>query len=512
MHAGVRMDRSYDSASAKCAAKTPGRNVARGNLYPVSRWGIAIGLGCMLVASGCNRNDAFVCGSDSECSSDDGEGTCQPTGYCSFPDDACVSGQRYGDLARDDLARLCVPPGESETESATAGSNDVCGDAVRTGDEICDAAALGDNTCSSVGFVGGALSCTADCVFDTSFCNSCGNGQIDAGEQCDGSNLGDAVSCADLGLGETDESLSCTNTCMYSFAECSGCGDGVVVSPELCEPGRPREGGCEERGFDGGALQCTDGCTFDTSGCFTCGNGVVEGSEPCDGADLGGATCTSEGFSGSGLQCTAACELDTSECGTCGDGLAQTGEECDQLDVGGATCESLGFNGGELKCDMACNLDTSGCTGTGCGNDTIEGEEECDGDDLGSATCASAGFDGGSLSCSSCALDTSNCYTCGDNVAQADEACDGPDLGDASCVSLGFGGGSLSCNANCTHNTTLCFDAAPDCGNGIIDPGEDCDGSNVGGLSCEDVDDFFVRGTLSCNEDCTFNTNSCKFD
>ena len=46
------------------------------------------------------------------------------------------------------------------------------------------------------------------------------------------------------------------------------------------------------------------------------------------------------------------------------------------------------------------------------------------------------------------------------------------------------------------------------CGNGIINSGEDCDGSSLNGYSCSRFDNY-AGGVLSCNEDCTFNTNRC---
>ena len=45
------------------------------------------------------------------------------------------------------------------------------------------------------------------------------------------------------------------------------------------------------------------------------------------------------------------------------------------------------------------------------------------------------------------------------------------------------------------------------CGNGTIDSGEECDGSNLNGKSCSTQG--FSGGTLSCNSNCTFNTSSC---
>lgn len=45
------------------------------------------------------------------------------------------------------------------------------------------------------------------------------------------------------------------------------------------------------------------------------------------------------------------------------------------------------------------------------------------------------------------------------------------------------------------------------CGNGIIDPGEQCDGGNLGGQTCQSLG--FGGGTLGCTNTCLFDTNSC---
>jgi hypothetical protein len=96
---------------------------------------------------------------------------------------------------------------------------------------------------------------------------ACGNAAIEAGEQCDGANLG----------GET----------------------------------------CASLGFLGGTLACDASCALDTAGCFAslCGNGAVNAPEQCDGANLAGATCASLGYTNGGtLGCTAGCGYDTSGC------------------------------------------------------------------------------------------------------------------------------------------------------------------------------------------------------
>jgi len=48
------------------------------------------------------------------------------------------------------------------------------------------------------------------------------------------------------------------------------------------------------------------------------------------------------------------------------------------------------------------------------------------------------------------------------------------------------------------------------CGDGTIDPGEDCDGVELGGLGCADVDAMFTGGTLACDGSCSFDTSGCS--
>ncbi|MCA9710303.1 MAG: hypothetical protein KDK70_30975 [Myxococcales bacterium] len=68
--------------------------------------GAALGLAC-------GGSSVFLCQSDGDCQTREGPGQCQPTGYCSFPDDSCDSGQRYGDHAGGALATTCVDPADA---------------------------------------------------------------------------------------------------------------------------------------------------------------------------------------------------------------------------------------------------------------------------------------------------------------------------------------------------------------------------------------------------------------
>lgn len=81
-----------------------------------ARWA-AGGLGML---GGCFGADAFLCESDVACQQGGVSGQCQPSGYCSFPDDECASGQRYGAHAEGSLAGECVGPGAAGSDSGSS--------------------------------------------------------------------------------------------------------------------------------------------------------------------------------------------------------------------------------------------------------------------------------------------------------------------------------------------------------------------------------------------------------
>lgn len=93
---------------------------------------------------------------------------------------------------------------------------------------------------------------------------------------------------------------------------------------------------------------------------------------------------------------------------------------------------------------------------------------------------------------------------CGNNVAEGGEICDGTDLGGQTCDDLlGCIGGVLLCNASCdAFDTTLC--TGP---NLVREGSEECDGSDFGTTTCADFD--CGGGVLSCNADCTIDPSTC---
>lgn len=98
---------------------------------------------------------------------------------------------------------------------------------------------------------------------------------------------------------------------------------------------------------------------------------------------------------------------------------------------------------------------------------------------------------------------------CGNGNIDSGEDCDGSNLGGIDCRDLGFDGGTLSCRSDCQFNTSNCTNEPPPlCGNGDIDSGEECDGSNFGGSSCSTYG--YSSGNLSCSASCQIDVSSCS--
>ena len=66
---------------------------------------------------------------------------------------------------------------------------------------------------------------------------------------------------------------------------------------------------------------------------------------------------------------------------------------------------------------------------------------------------------------------------CGNGRAEGKENCDGKDLRGKGCASIGkgFTSGKLVCLSNCSWDTTGCLGKVAKCGDGKLDPGEQCD-------------------------------------
>jgi hypothetical protein len=99
---------------------------------------------------------------------------------------------------------------------------------------------------------------------------------------------------------------------------------------------------------------------------------------------------------------------------------------------------------------------------------------------------------------------------CGDGTIDPGEQCEPIDLGGNTCTSLGFLPGTLACLPDCTLDTSGCplFPPPGTCGNGTIEAGESCDAPDLGGAACASVG-FPLGGVLGCTAWCAYDTSGC---
>lgn len=245
--------------------------------------------------------------------------------------------------------------GQTPKFHCSAPPEPICGNGSVEADEDCD----DGNNFSGDG-------CSADCYQEI-----CGNAIVDAQEQCDDGNVTSGDGCSstctveicgngviDTGEacddGNTDNNDGCSSSCTTEL-----CGDGMVQGTEQCDDGNTMPGdGCSEIcGLEEcgnlileGSEECDDGNIVGGDGCSGhctaefCGNGVTEGSEQCD-----------DGNAASGDGCSGLCNYEV-----CGNSVLDAGESCDD-----------GNTEGGDGCSANCTIEI-------CGNAIIEGSEQCD--------------------------------------------------------------------------------------------------------------------------------------
>ncbi len=94
---------------------------------------------------------------------------------------------------------------------------------------------------------------------------------------------------------------------------------------------------------------------------------------------------------------------------------------------------------------------------------------------------------------------------CGDGILQPGENCEALEFGGKTCADFGFSAGDLICSNDCKILTDGCFT----CGDGTKQAAEQCDGQDFGGKTC--LTEGFAGGTLQCSADCqTIQTSGCQ--
>ncbi|MBR4986193.1 MAG: hypothetical protein IKY83_10710 [Proteobacteria bacterium] len=371
--------------------------------------------------------------------------------------------------------------------------------------EACDGFNFGAATCATILGAGctGTLKCTSQCGIDSSGCVCqskpiCGDGKIDAGEECDGNNLGGAT-CSAVGKCGKPTCKQCKID-MNSCSACNTCGNGKIDAGEECDGANLGGATCSAVGKCGQPT-CNQ-CMIDMNSCTacnTCGNGKIDAGVECDGTNLGAATCSTVGKCGKPT--CKQCKIDMNSCtacSTCGDGKIDAGEECDGDNFGGATCGAMG-KCGKPTCNK-CKISLSSCTACStCGNGKVDPGEECDGSDDCLPDCTKV---------------VSSQGKCGDNVISLGETCDKNNFGYYTsmdpkkfCELFGVANSSstkIVCSDKCQIDLAKSCPPIPKtCGNGKLDPGEFCDGKLIAnGYTCQSILGPGSTGTLKCDETC----------
>lgn len=255
----------------------------------------------------------------------------------------------------------------------------------------------------------------------------CGNGNIEALEQCDDGNNN----------GKPGD--KCTTQCLLAPGNCTSggvcqvCGDSRVEPDEECDDGNLVDG-------DG----CSSTCMWESPAVPyipTCGNDMLEVGEQCDFN-----TTATWRVAPSPTACNANCQLAGGYVPTCGDGYVEIAvgnpNHHEQCDYGSA-------NGPTSACNSNCMLNPNVYVPV-CGNAILDPNEQCD---TGVNNC--------------CPPNVSSCNPSNNpNIVCAYAS--GP---------AGPGTASISCTMSCNFFTVGVFV----CGNGLVEPGEQCDdGTNNG--------------------------------
>lgn len=423
-----------------------------------------------------------------------GDGTVDPGEQCddgNLDDGDCCS-------------RLCEP----SPTGLPCDDGDAC-----TSDDRCDA----QGRCE-----GGAGPC-GDGVVDEACGEQCDDGNATAGDCCGATCRFEPVGAACAGDSEvcTDDVCDGAGACMHADNQ-SPCDDGDACTVEdVCGAGictRGTDVTCDDDN------QCTDdacgadaGCTFvndDTNECDNgdptddpdmCRDGVCVGTGGCNGDD---SRCDDSNA------CTDDLCLESGECShVAGDAPCDDGNPCTSGDVCSAgACVS----GGPTDCndENPCTEDSCDLVG-GCQHAAVTGSCDdglhCNGADVcaggecthGGDPCAQG--QGGGVCRTGCDETTDQCLDpagspCDDgNACTPDDMCDGAGNCVAGGNTCGNGTVEAECGEECDPPDEVSCDeqckSSTMCGDGVIDPGEDCDDGND---NLEDGCAFCLLDDLTC--------------
>jgi len=364
---------------------------------------------------------------------------------------------------------------------------------------------------------------------------TCGDGDVDAGEQCDDGNIvnGDCCSsscqyesagspCADDGNGCTNDQCNGSGVCAHPN-NTAPCSDGLFCNgTDTCSGGS-----CSAHGGDPCAANVGDADA-------DCSESCNETTDDCTATDPNGSSCEDNVFCNGDDACNGgACSVhDGNPCPgqdigpACNDSCNEAAEDCTAPDVASTSCDD------GLFCTATDTCNGSGtCVGTGdpcsgpdgdgnCAESCDEGADNCFANDPNGSPCAG----NGTGECSG--ADTCQGGLCQNNDVAAgtpctdtsppsagnckDAQCNGSGVCDQNFANEGDGTGcndSLFCNGTDTCNGGTCsthsgnpcpgHNVGPDCNDSCDEAGDTCTANDVSGTSCNDGQ--FCTATDTCN-------------
>ncbi len=188
----------------------------------------------------------------------------------------------------DSKCRIVCKPGyfdiDGNSENGCENAEKACGNGRLDPGELCDGEAFAvERKCETFNGKGsealGEIKCNASCdgIAEGSCskpdidADKCGNGSLDAGEECDFKSAAALPTCADkLGAGATG-TVSCSQSCTLDTSACAVCGDGKISSGEECDAAAFPNGSDACAAYDpdayvSGSLACHN-CKISTDNC-----------------------------------------------------------------------------------------------------------------------------------------------------------------------------------------------------------------------------------------------------
>ncbi len=352
---------------------------------------------------------------------------------------------------------------------------------------------VGNSASTATGFTPSAF-CSGTTIYGSSA--SCGDGVVGSDELCEIGQLGGtAVTCTTADGLSGNRSQICDSSCtgfvddVNALCIVATCGDGVIDAGEYCDDGSK----------NGAYGFCGQDCTFDTA--FYCGDGLLAGGEACDCGVPGTDNTNSRAFGGVPASCngnfngdydsspSATCAWDCSgPAAYCGDSTLDSGEVCDGANEtwSGQLCSGsspVGFRNEPCVSDADCGGGVCGGTGSGSRAACEVGYtrvKTCD--DAAGASCAYTENDWFNIACTEIGA-------CGDGVVDPGEECDD-----------GNTDGTDSCTSACTLNV---------CGDAYVYVGqEQCDEGVNNGQGC---DSAYGSSCTACSLSCRYEVESGEF-